>query len=51
MPFFLGPLIFLIAIGVELYYGNFFFLIWVAYVGLPMIDYFLVVDNENLKGG
>ena len=50
MPFFAAPLFFFITIAVELYYGNFFFLLWVAYVLLPLIDYFMVVDNDNLQG-
>lgn len=50
LPFFFGPVIFAVVLWIEYKYGNFFFLVWIAYVALPILDYLIPVDHENLKG-
>ena len=32
----------------EVYLGNFFMLLWLAYVVLPIFDFILPVDHSNL---
>ena len=42
---------FIIVIGVasEYFWGNFFMIVWVPYVVMPILDYVLPVDHSNLS--
>lgn len=39
----------MIVIYVEYYYGNFFFMVWIAYVLLPILDFLIPLDHFNLS--
>jgi len=51
MPYYLGLAVFVISILSEIYFGNFFILIWISYVFLPIMDYILPVDHSNIPEG
>lgn len=40
---------FLFDVYVEQVYGNFFMLLWIGYVGMPMLDFLIPVDHSNLS--
>lgn len=48
MPYYIGPVVFILTWLTDYYYGNFFMLIWIVYVLLPLIDYILPVDHSNV---
>ena len=41
-------MIFVIGIFSELYFNNFFMIVWIPYVVLPIIDYMMPVDHSNV---
>jgi hypothetical protein len=48
LPYFLAPSVFIIAVLSEIYYQNFFIMIWIPFVLLPIIDFLLPVDHSNV---
>lgn len=49
LPYFLAPAIFMAGVLGEIYFKNFFLLVWIAYVLLPVLDYLLPVDHSNVS--
>ena len=47
--FLIGPVSFLLAIAFDYYLNNFFIVIWVAFVILPIIDYILPLDHSSVR--
>lgn len=47
-PYYIGPAVFILSILSDYYTGNFFVLIWIFYVLLPLVDYILPVDHSNV---
>ncbi|TNV79299.1 hypothetical protein FGO68_gene11353 [Halteria grandinella] len=48
LPHFMCPAMICIGLTFELY-GNFFMVIWIPYVFLPILDYILPVDHYNMS--
>jgi alkane 1-monooxygenase len=48
LPYYLAPVVFLSGVLSEIYYGNFFIIVWIPYVLLPILDYVLPVDHSNV---
>ena len=48
MPYYIGPVVLVFSWLSDYYYGNFFVLMWISYVGLPLVDYILPVDHSNI---
>jgi alkane 1-monooxygenase len=48
LPYFLGPVIFLIAILSDIYFNNFLLMIWIPFVVLPIVDYLMPIDHTNV---
>ncbi len=49
LPYFLGPAIFVVGILSEVYFNNFFVMVWIFFVVLPIIDFLLPVDHSNIS--
>lgn len=47
-PFYLSPAVFALSMLSDHYTGNFFVLIWILYVLIPLFDYILPVDHTNV---
>ena len=48
LPYFLAPSIFIVAVISEVYFNNFFIMVWIPFVVLPIIDFLLPVDHSNV---
>jgi hypothetical protein len=44
----MSPAVFVLSMLSDYYTGNFFLLIWIVYVLLPLVDYILPVDHQNV---
>ena len=44
----MAPTIFIVAVLSEVYFKNFFIMIWIPFVVLPIIDFLLPVDHSNV---
>lgn len=49
MPCYFAILVISLQIFVNYYFGNMFFVVWLAYVALPILDYLIPVDHRNLE--
>ena len=49
IPFFIGPVIFMVVIAIDLLYENIFMVFWIGYALLPLCDYLIAIDHSNLR--
>ncbi len=48
LPYYLAPVVFLTGVLSEVFFGNYFLIVWIPYVALPILDYILPVDHSNI---
>ena len=48
LPYYLAPTVFVIGVLSEVFFGNFFVIVWIPFVLLPILDYILPVDHSNV---